>query len=161
MGLLFQIVPPPRSHHCKLCNLCYYDLDHHCLFLYNCIARNNHRMFVLFIMLVQVCMIEFVLMALVYFMKLYPESEGVWDSMVFAFIHCPWVGSLVLMNLASLGWGVTLLRYQLDVIMYGHTTAYRPAIGRNNLTWQQRMHNLSNFLKGRRVFIVGSPEVIT
>jgi hypothetical protein len=83
------------------------------------------------------------------------------DSFVFVFIHCPWVGSLILMNLASLGWGFTLLRYQLDVIMYGHTTAYRPGMGRINLTWRQRWQNLTNVLKGRRVVIVGSPEAMT
>lgn len=43
-----QIVMPEFTKHCKLCEVCIESLDHHCLFLMNCVARNNHRAFVCF-----------------------------------------------------------------------------------------------------------------
>ena len=46
--LFFQIVMPELTKHCRLCEMCLLSLDHHCLFLLRCVARNNHRAFVLF-----------------------------------------------------------------------------------------------------------------
>lgn len=34
---------PPRSHHCKICNVCILSRDHHCWFSGCCIGHANHR----------------------------------------------------------------------------------------------------------------------
>ncbi|EDV40423.2 uncharacterized protein Dana_GF23939 [Drosophila ananassae] len=36
---------PPRSWHCKLCNVCILKRDHHCILTASCIGHNNHRYF--------------------------------------------------------------------------------------------------------------------
>lgn len=38
---------PMRCHHCKVCNRCILQYDHHCLWLNNCIGYNNYRSFVM------------------------------------------------------------------------------------------------------------------
>lgn len=38
---------PPRTHHCKICNICYLKMDHHCPFLGNCIGLKNHKNYTL------------------------------------------------------------------------------------------------------------------
>jgi hypothetical protein len=38
---------PPRCHHCRICNACVLQYDHHCLWMNNCIGYNNVRSFVL------------------------------------------------------------------------------------------------------------------
>lgn len=40
---------PDRTHHCHICKRCLLGSDHHCVFLNNCIALHNRKMFVLFL----------------------------------------------------------------------------------------------------------------
>lgn len=39
---------PYGTHHCSTCGNCAYDLDHHCIFVHNCIGYANRRSFFLF-----------------------------------------------------------------------------------------------------------------
>ncbi|CAM6097998.1 unnamed protein product [Calypogeia fissa] len=41
---------PRRAHHCRTCDTCVLDMDHHCPFIGNCVGANNHRHFILFLL---------------------------------------------------------------------------------------------------------------
>jgi len=41
-----DMIKPERTHHCRTCGHCALRLDHHCLFLHNCIGVNNFRYFI-------------------------------------------------------------------------------------------------------------------
>ena len=52
-----QTYRPPRTSHCRLCDVCTEQTDHHCSFLNNCIGRRNYPSFVAF--LLSACMAAF------------------------------------------------------------------------------------------------------
>lgn len=41
---------PPRASHCGICNRCFERYDHHCPWVGTCIAKNNQRWFIGFVM---------------------------------------------------------------------------------------------------------------
>ncbi|XP_063161745.1 palmitoyltransferase ZDHHC23 isoform X2 [Candoia aspera] len=42
-----QLVRPARAGHCRICGRCVKRLDHHCVWINNCVGEQNHQAFVL------------------------------------------------------------------------------------------------------------------
>lgn len=74
------------------------------------------------------------------------------------FHRCPWLWSLMLVNLASVLWGVCLLRFQLVIISRGVTSYFQAAVTRSQLTIVQRVRNVIHFLIGKKLYAVETPE---
>ncbi|KAG0575767.1 hypothetical protein M758_5G031300 [Ceratodon purpureus] len=49
-----KIPKPPNAHHCRSCQCCVVDMDHHCPFIGNCVGANNHQHFLLFLLFASV-----------------------------------------------------------------------------------------------------------
>ena len=44
-----NIIRPPGTSHCRVCNNCVQNFDHHCFFISNCVGKRNHKYFYLFL----------------------------------------------------------------------------------------------------------------
>lgn len=40
------VIKPERGYHCKQCRTCTRKMDHHCLFINNCIGFNSYKLFI-------------------------------------------------------------------------------------------------------------------
>ncbi|KAJ3672167.1 hypothetical protein LUZ60_006888 [Juncus effusus] len=40
---------PPRAHHCKTCKRCVLKMDHHCVWIGNCVGYANYKSFLIFV----------------------------------------------------------------------------------------------------------------
>ncbi|XP_066293424.1 palmitoyltransferase ZDHHC23-like isoform X1 [Branchiostoma lanceolatum] len=48
---LCKMPRPPRAGHCMICKRCVLRLDHHCIWIDHCVGKNNHRSFLLTLVL--------------------------------------------------------------------------------------------------------------
>ncbi|KAF4365132.1 hypothetical protein CsatB_000793 [Cannabis sativa] len=40
---------PPRAHHCRVCQRCVLRMDHHCIWINNCVGHANYKAFFVFV----------------------------------------------------------------------------------------------------------------
>ncbi|KAH7678123.1 palmitoyltransferase protein [Dioscorea alata] len=41
---------PPRAHHCRVCKRCVLRMDHHCVWINNCVGHANYKIFFVFVL---------------------------------------------------------------------------------------------------------------
>ncbi|KAJ7388702.1 hypothetical protein OS493_036141 [Desmophyllum pertusum] len=156
-----EIVMPEFTKHCRLCEICLLSLDHHCLFLLRCVARNNHRPFVFFMIEVMLANALFVRAAVTYFNLQIFLGEA--SSFSEAMGHDVYVSVLFIINCLGLFYVFSLTFFQFKIITDGGTTYYSPD-GRTlhrtftdvwrfeGVLWSQRMKIFLQFLLGEYSF---------
>ncbi|XP_053477247.1 uncharacterized protein si:ch211-223a10.1 [Ictalurus furcatus] len=117
---LFQVA---NCKHCRLCDICVMDYDHHCLFLNRCVGRNNHRVFLLFLLAMIVAQLFFVSIAGYYLQWRSKVEEGFsWSSVA---MREAWVLLLLIINALAVLWETWLLSEQFNAISTGSTMYFR------------------------------------
>ncbi|RMZ90320.1 hypothetical protein DV736_g2456, partial [Chaetothyriales sp. CBS 134916] len=81
---------PLRSKHCRRCGRCVAKQDHHCPWIYSCVANNNLRHFFIYILSMEFGLFVYVRLVLVYFASLPPPPKETKCNLLSADL-CTWV----------------------------------------------------------------------
>ncbi|KAI8938443.1 hypothetical protein NX059_004335 [Plenodomus lindquistii] len=131
---------PLRSKHCKRCERCVAKTDHHCPWVNNCVANNNHRHFVLYIVSLEIGIVMFVQCVLAYLeviptpkdvecavlsddlCKIYNKDPFTIVVAIWAALQMTWVTMLLCVQLLQIARNLTTYES-----MRGHLHSHTPA----------------------------------
>ncbi|KAK7111113.1 uncharacterized protein [Littorina saxatilis] len=148
-----EMVMAPTTKHCKLCERCMMGMDHHCLFLLRCVASGNHTLFVYFMILVDLCMVLFIVGVIIYVCEVY--SALPWMEVVEKVVsRDAWLLMLFLMNCVSAVWVGSMLWYQYHIVKTGHTQYFKPKMfSSDDLSCYEKLMNVAYFLLNRPPYV--------
>ncbi|KAK9898629.1 hypothetical protein P389DRAFT_167155 [Cystobasidium minutum MCA 4210] len=89
-----QTYRPPRTSHCRLCDVCTEQTDHHCSFLNNCIGRRNYSSFVACLIAAVICCAFTIGVSIAHLARKASSGDGFWND---------WrnIGSIILLALST------------------------------------------------------------
>jgi palmitoyltransferase ZDHHC13/17 len=124
-----MIRKPLRSKHCRRCGRCVSKQDHHCPWINNCVANNNHRHFFLYIIAMAFGIAAFTNLVVVYLFSLPapPKSESdschiLTPAICSYTLRDPWTVALTIWALLQLVWIFMLVVVQSVQIAKNMTT---------------------------------------
>lgn len=109
---------PPRTHHCRVCRRCVLKMDHHCLWINNCVGYWNYKAFFAFILYATIASIySMVIFICCVLQKDWRHIEG--SSLKIYYVFCGTVLFGLTMTLLTLsGWHVYLILHNMTTIEY-------------------------------------------
>ncbi|XP_050238112.1 probable protein S-acyltransferase 16 [Mercurialis annua] len=111
---------PPRAHHCRVCKRCVLRMDHHCIWINNCVGHANYKVFFVFVVYAVISCI-YSLVLLVGSLTVEPQKDEQQTGGSFRSIYV--ISGLLLIPLTIalgvlLGWHVYLILHNKSTIEY-------------------------------------------
>ncbi|KAK8632960.1 hypothetical protein V6N13_013816 [Hibiscus sabdariffa] len=111
---------PPRAHHCRVCKICVLRMDHHCIWIHNCVGHANYKVFFVFVVYAAIACI-YSLVLLVGSLTNDSQSDDQQSSDSFGIIYI--ISGLLLVPLSMalsvlLGWHIYLILQNKTTIEY-------------------------------------------
>ncbi|KAL2324828.1 hypothetical protein Fmac_023886 [Flemingia macrophylla] len=110
---------PPRTHHCRVCRRCILKMDHHCLWINNCVGYWNYKAFFVFVLYATIASIY----SMVIFICSVHHQD--WDSIkgssplwIFYVTYGLLLFILTITLLTLVGWHVYLILHNMTTIEY-------------------------------------------
>ncbi|XP_060068407.1 probable palmitoyltransferase ZDHHC24 [Ylistrum balloti] len=116
-----HVTPPPRSHHCVLCQTCILKRDHHCFFMTVCVGYFNQKYFVMYCFYMMIGTFYGMFLIVLYLKKLFNVTFH--GPQTFLFLLLEMIGKLT--SNAPIGLGYIFL----VCLMYACLTAGLIAAG--------------------------------
>ena len=157
-----ELIRPRVSKFCRICEHVVILMDHHCLFLNNCVARNNHREFVLMLFVTMVMQLSFFKAMCNYLYIIEPLlfDKQNWLEIVDHLIkNEAWLLGLCLVCLMAFVTEITLMLPQLRNILNGDTSYYSGKIRKKNITYKDYINNIVRFFFKKNIIHSGKTEV--
>ncbi|KAI9025200.1 DHHC palmitoyltransferase-domain-containing protein [Phycomyces nitens] len=116
-----KLYRPPRASHCRQCDNCVENEDHHCIWLNNCIGKRNYRPFFTFIVTATLLCLLVIVFSIVHLLLIVREHSGdVTFDVVFHAAPVSFVLAIVCFLLLWMVGGLTF--YHCSLIFKGVTT---------------------------------------
>lgn len=112
---------PPKTHHCSICNICVYKMDHHCPWINNCVGYHNHRYFLLFLIYTLIGCLYFTLMSFNFildFVLFNPEGNLSKSVRYFLFLTNIWSIIIIVFLFGFILWNLFLIGNNLTTIEF-------------------------------------------
>ncbi|KGN58860.1 probable protein S-acyltransferase 16 isoform X1 [Cucumis sativus] len=111
---------PPRAHHCRVCKRCILRMDHHCIWINNCVGHENYKVFFVFVVYAVVACI-YSLILLIGSLTIEPPKDEQQVGGPFRTVYV--VAGLLLFPLSMalsvlLGWHIYLILHNKTTIEY-------------------------------------------
>ncbi|XHG09294.1 Eukaryotic peptide chain release factor GTP-binding subunit [Aspergillus wentii] len=110
---------PPRCYHCRVCDNCVETLDHHCVWLNNCVGRRNYRYFFTFVSSSTLLALFLVGASLAHIL-VYRSQEGISFGTAIDKWRVPW--AMVIYGALAAPYPASLWAYHLFLVGRGETT---------------------------------------
>ncbi|KAK3135385.1 hypothetical protein QOZ80_5BG0418270 [Eleusine coracana subsp. coracana] len=111
---------PPRAHHCRVCKRCVLKMDHHCIWINNCVGHENYKIFLVFVLYAVVASFYSMILIIGSVIHSVPKDEQAGSDstrtslIICGVILCP----LTLALAVLLGWHVYLIVQNKTTIEY-------------------------------------------
>ncbi|KAG5447812.1 putative ZDHHC-type palmitoyltransferase 5 [Clonorchis sinensis] len=119
-----------RIKHCKLCERCINNMDHHCLFIMKCVSYTNQRQFFLFLFVCLLFTGGYIVFTLYTLVVTCPSTESgkLWETSVCLYSRFSPCIVFLLYNIGSFLWILLLIDDQL-VTINSKTPVWRRRMG--------------------------------
>ncbi|CAN6565842.1 unnamed protein product [Malus baccata var. baccata] len=109
---------PPRTHHCRVCRRCVLRMDHHCMWINNCVGYWNYKAFFMLALYATLACLYSTVMIIKCVSQKDFEFIGSDTHKVFYVMSGLVMASLTVMLGALLGWHIYLITNNMTTIEY-------------------------------------------